>query len=230
MMKKLPLKVTLLALVATNFYALPAQAEDREWVSYKKLVESTYLDKFYRTEPSQRDQLRMLLQIVPRNKAISPSTVVLTVVHGGIKDKLPINAEGIMEFEPNQEWIKEDAMVYTNLPKDEKSGVGAIFASKTPQSLQLSYAELMASVPQWNTLIKEQAGVLRFMAPKFNAVHLHFAKPAQQSLQIVAKDGTKTYTADPKGELKLQLNDAMMKANPQILLSEKPGWVEVDEL
>jgi len=121
-------------------------------------------------------------------------------------------------------------MIYTNLPKTEKSEIGAIFASKTPQSLQLSYTELMASVPQWNTLIKEQAGILRFMLPKFNAIHLHFAKPAQQSLQIVAKDGTKTLTADSKGELKLQLNVALMKDNPQILLSEKPSWVEVDEL
>jgi hypothetical protein len=160
-MKKLPLKVSLLALAAMNFYALPARADDREWVSYKKLVEITYLDKFYRTDPGQRDQLRMLIQVMPDNKTISPSNVVLTVVHGGVKDKLPLNADGVMEFEPNPEWIKQDAMIYTNLPKSEKSAVVPIFASKTPQSLQLNYAELMASVPQWNSLIKEQAGVLR---------------------------------------------------------------------
>jgi hypothetical protein len=229
-MKKLLLNIMLLALVASNFYTLPAWADDREWVSYKKLVEKTYLDKFYQTAPGQRDQLRMLIQIMPENKSISPSNIVLTVIHGSAKDKLPLNSDGVMEFEPNPEWIKEDAMIYTNLPKNEKSSVGPIFASKTPQSLQLNYAELMASVPQWNTLIKEQAGVLRFMLPKFNAIHLHFAKAAQQSLQIVSKDGNKTYTIDSKGELKLKLSDALLKDNPQVLLSEKPTWVEVDEI
>jgi hypothetical protein len=229
-MKKLLSKLMQLALASTAIYALPAHAEDREWVSYKKLVETTFLDKFYRTEPSQRDQIRLLIQLRPDNKSISPANVVLTVVHGGEKDKLPLNADGIMELEPNAEWIKEDAMIYTNLPKNEKSGVGPVFATKTPQSLQLHYAELMASVPQWNTLIKEQAGVLRFMLPKFNAINLHFAKPTQQTLQIMAKDGTKTYTADAKGELKLTLSEALMKDNPTILLAEKPNWVEVDEL
>jgi len=229
-MKKLPLKVMLLALASMTFCSIPARAEDREWVSYKKFLETTHLDKFYRAEPSQRDQLRLLIQLTPENKAILPASVVLTVIHGGVKDKLPLNADGVMELEPNPEWIQQDAIIYTNLPKGEKSGVGAIFASKTPQSLQLNYAELMASVPQWNALIKEQAGILRFMLPKFNAVHLHFAKSAQPSLQIVAKDGTKTYIADSKGELILQLNEALMKMNPQILLSEKPTWVEVDEI
>jgi hypothetical protein len=228
-MKKL-LLLLLPLLTSMTLYSIAAHAEDREWVSYKKLVESTYLDKFYRTDPIQRDQLRLLIQLTPENKSISPASVVLTVVHGGTKDTLPLNADGTMELEPNPEWIRDDAMIYTNLPKSEKSKINAIFATKTPHSLQLSYAELMASVPQWNTLIKEQAGILRFMLPKFNAIHLHFSKANQQSLQIMAKDGTKTYTADSKGELKLPLSEALMKDNPQIILAEKPSWVEVDEL
>lgn len=225
-MKKLLITALTLLIVTT----LPAHAEEREWVSYKKLVEATYLDKFYRVEQSQRDHLRLLIQVMPENKFITPSTIVLTVAHSGGKERLPISAEGYMDIVPNAEWIKEDAKIYTSLPKTEKSGIAAIFASKTPEALQLNYAELMASVPQWNALIKEQAGVLRFMLPKFNAILLHFPKAAQQTIQVIAKDGTKTYMTDSKGELKLKLDEALQKENPKVMLSEKPSWVEVDEI
>ena len=223
-MKKLLITALSLLLVTA------AHADEREWVPYKKLVEATYLDKFYRVEPSQRDHLRLLIQVTPENKAIAPSSIVLTVAHTGGRERMQISADGQLDIVPNPEWIKEDAKIYTNLPKTEKSGIAAVFASKTPESLQLNYAELMASVPQWNALIKEQAGVLRFVLPKFNAILLHFSKSTQQSVQVIGKDGTKIYATDSKGELKLKWDEALQKENPKVVLSEKPVWVEVDEI
>jgi hypothetical protein len=231
-MKKTALLQPLLAAVALGavFLSLPARAEDREWVPYKKLVESLYLDKFYAVEPKQRDHLRLLVRLEPVNKAIVSSDIVLTVAHAGGKDKLGNVVDGILEFAPNPAWIKEDAMIYTSLPKGEKVRVDALFAARTPENLQTSYADLMTSVPQWNAVIKEKAGMLRFMLPKFNGVAIHFAKPAGQTVQVLAKEGAKTYTADAKGDLKIKLDDALMQGNPQVVLSERPRMVEVDEL
>lgn len=227
-------KIMLFTLAACNaaaaFFSLPAHAEDREWVPYKKFVESFYLDKFYAVDARQRDHLRLLVRLEPVNKAISTSDIVLTVVHAGGKDKLGNVVDGMLEFAPNADWIKQDAMIYTSLPKGEKVRIDALFGAQTPEKLQVSYTDLMASVPQWNALIKEKAGMLRFMLPKFNAVDIHFAKPAGQTLQVLAKDGPRTYTADAKGELKLKLDDALVQGNPQVVFSERPKMMEVDEL
>ncbi len=224
-MKKILLLATVAAFVCTSTHA-----EDREWVPYRKFVETFYLDKFYATEPRSRDHLRLLIRLHPVNKAIQPADVVLTVAHAGGRDRLPVNPDGFMEIEPNPAWIKEEAVIYTSLPKDEKVRVDAWFASRTPDRLALPYAELMTSVPQWNALLKEKAGMLRFMLPTFNAVDIHFAKPAGQTLQVLAKGGAKTYTADATGEIKLKLDDALMQGNPEVTLSEKPSMMEVDEL
>lgn len=224
-MKKSLLLFALLAAINASAFA-----EEREWIPYKKFVESFYLDKFYSADPHSRDHLRLLVKLQPEDKAIKPSDVVLTVAHAGARDRMPIDADGVMDVEPNAAWLKDEAMIYTNLPKGSKVHIDALFASRTPDTLELSYTELMTSVPQWNALLKEKAGMLRFMLPTFNAVDLHFAKPAGQTLRVVDKSGTKTYTADAKGEIKLKLDNALMQGNPQVILSERPGMMEVDEI
>ncbi|MBV8634028.1 MAG: DUF2987 domain-containing protein [Burkholderiaceae bacterium] len=225
-MKKSLLLLSFLATLVSS----SALAEEREWVSYKKFIESFYLDKFYSAQPQSRDHLRLLVKLQPENKAIKASDVVLTVAHGGGRDRLAIDPEGFLEVEPNAAWLREEAMIYTNLPKGEKVHLDAWFASRTPDKLDLSYADLMASVPQWNALLKEKAGMLRFMLPTFNGIDIHFAKPAGQTLQVMAKGGARTYTADARGEIKLKLDDALMQGNPEVLLSEKPSMMEVDEI
>jgi|SRR6185437_516117 len=230
MKKILPLLAVSLISLSSVFAGAAAAVADREWVPYKKFVETLYLDKFYAAEPRTRDHLRLLVKLQPVNKAIKPGDIVLTVAHTGGRDRLPVSEEGLMEVEPNAAWLKEDAMIYTSLPKGEKVHLDALFASRTPDKLELPYAELMTSVPQWNALLKEKAGMLRFMLPSFNGVDIHFAKPAGQTLLVQAKGGAKTYTADAKGEIKLKLDDALMQGNPQVQLSERPNLMEVEEL
>jgi len=53
-MKKL-LLIGLLAIACT------AHAEEREWTTYKKFVESTRLDRFYTLPASERDKLDFYL-------------------------------------------------------------------------------------------------------------------------------------------------------------------------
>ena len=224
-MKKNILLFALLACV--NVTAL---AEEREWIPYRKFVEAFYLDKFYATDPHARDHLRLLVKLQPADKAINPGDIVLTVVHAGVRDRMPVDADGFMDVEPNAAWLKDEAMIYTSLPKGSKVQVDALFASRTPDKLELPYTDLMTSVPQWNALIKEKAGMLRFMLPTFNAIDLHFAKPAGQTLRVMAPGGARIYTADAKGEIKLKLDNALMQGNTQVILSERPSMMEVDEI
>jgi hypothetical protein len=226
-MKKLSGQICVLGV---SLIITAAHADDREWVSYKKLIDTTYLDKFYQVDPGKRQNLKLLIKVTPVNKSIAPSTVVLTTVHASGKDKLPLNSEGLMELVPDPAWIKEDAMIYTNLPKSEKSNVSAIFAVRLPELMTVSYKEMMAGVPEWNALIKEQAGLLRFMLPKFNAIEIHYAQPAKQTVQIMSKGGAKTLTADADGDIKLKLDEALQVENPQLVFSEKPTLIAVDEI
>ena len=223
-------KTVLLAMLFLATFTRSATAEDREWVPYKKFVESSYLDKFYSAPANQRDKLKLLVKVTPVNKAISVSNIALSVMHSGGKELIPINADGVVNLIPNRGWMKENPMIYTSMPKGEKTSISVTFAAKAPENLRFNYVALMGSVRQWNELINEYAGLLRFVAPKLNGIELHFAKPAQQTLQLMTKEGVKTFTADAKGSLKVKLDETWMKDDPQIVLSEHPVEIEVSDL
>lgn len=205
--------------------SLPAAAADREWVPYKKFVETLYLDKFYNLPAEQKDKVRLRIKVAPENKNIKLSDLVLTINHSGAKDVLPIDADGVIDLVPNQAWIKEDAMIYTSLPKGEKLQVMSSFEAKMPDGLQTDYASLMGSVKQWNKLIKEYAGVLSFFAPTFVGVDFHYPKPAHQTVQVVTRSGTKNLAVDSKGDIELKLDDAMLAENPIVIMSERPAEI-----
>jgi hypothetical protein len=203
-------------------FNLTAWAEDREWVTYKKFVDTLYLREFYDIPLAERDKVRLLVKVQPENKKYKASDLVLTVMHGGVKERLPISAEGVIEAVPSPVWVHEDAMIYTNLPKGEKTQVLSSMEAKVPDSLQFDYAYLYASVAQWNHLIKEYAGMLRFDAPIFTGVEFQFAKAEHQSVQLVTKSGSKIFIADDKGYIDLMLDESLLKENPQLVLSERP--------
>jgi hypothetical protein len=204
-------------------FSFSAMAEDREWVTYKKFVDTLYLQDFYSTPLEARDKVRLLVKVRPANNRYKPSDLVLTVVHGGIKERLPLSAEGVLDAAPNPVWLQEDAMIYTNLPKGETSSVTSSMDAKVPESLQFDYAYLMDSLTQWNHLIKEYAAMLRFTAPTFIGVEIQFANADHQSMQLLTKDGPKTFVADDKGYIDLQLDESIAKENPPIILSERPA-------
>lgn len=221
-------KKFLLLLAPLLLSSFPAAAEDREWVPYKKFVETLYLDKFYNVPPEQRDKVKLLVKIQPQNKNYKPSDQILTVVHSGLKDSIPIDAAGNIDLVPNPAWIKEDALIYTSLPKGEKSSVTSSFEAKIPDTLQFDYAYVTASVKQWNQLIKDYAGMLSFLAPTFTGVEFHFAKAAQQSVTLMMKNGPKIFTANSEGDIDLKLDESLIKENPLLVLSERPASIAMN--
>lgn len=209
--------------------SLPAWAEDREWIPYKKLMETVYADKFYATPVNQRDKVKLQLKLRPKNPAVSPTSVILTLVHENGRQRIPIAADGEMDLPFNPAWMNDNTKILTSLSKEEKAGPTAVFASRMPEGLQWNYVALMASVRQWNDLVKTNAGVLRFLAPKFTGIELQFSKPSQQTLTVMSKEGARVFAADAKGQLKIRLDDALMKDNPQIVLSERPAEMGVSD-
>ncbi len=219
-MKKIYL-LPLLCLLNTSAFA-----EDREWASYAKLVDNLKLDKFYASPVSGRDKVSLYGVVRPKNKAIKPSDVVLTVAHSAGKQALPITPDGKLYLVPNAAWIKEDAKIWTNLPKSEKVSVGFGMDALLPEGQQWRYAKLMGSVPQSNDLIKTHAGMLSLVMPSIKSVVLKFPKPAQVTIQ--GKDGVKLYSSDAKGQVRLTLDKALLQENPLMLVSERPVEAELD--
>lgn len=216
-------KYLLLAILALPLAAL---AEDREWIPYKKLIETTKLDKFYAVPAAERDKLKLYVMLTPVNKSIAAADVRLNVVHAGGKQALPLDDKGRALVVPNQQWLAEDAKIWINQPKGEKMGIGFSLDAVVPESTQWRYAALMGSVPQSNSVIGKVAGAFSLFVPTMKMVTLKFAQPAQLTIQT--KGGEKRYASDGKHTIRLKLDEALLNENPLMTVSARPLEAELE--
>lgn len=196
------------------------QAEEREWVPYKKLVEASRLDKFYAIPAAERDKVNLYLKLQPKNKDIKPAELTLTILHGSERIPVAIGADGRFMLVPNAKLLSDEAKTLISLPTTEKAGFGYDMLTPLPEGLQWKYAPLMSSVQQANKVVGSMAGAMSMFAPTVKVVVFKFAKPAQ--LKVEAKDGVKLYSSDAKNQIRLKPDSALLKENPLMLASERP--------
>jgi len=219
---------SLTALMLPLLLALPgtASTQEREWVPYKKLVETIKLDKFYALPAEERDKMLLFANLTPVNKQIAPSSVKLVVVHSGGRQPIPLDKHGRALIVPNRAFIAEDAKIWTSLPKGEKMGVGFSAAAVVPDGRQWHYATVMGSLPQANAAVGKVAGMFRVFMPTLKVVAFKFDPPAE--LTIHANGGDKRYASDAKHQIKLKLDDTLLVQNPLVSLSQQPIESELE--
>jgi len=212
-----------IALLSLLMLSLNLQAAEREWTSYKKLIEGLRLDRFYALPAAERDRVNLFLKVQPVNNAYKPSDVVLTVVDGNERTPLPALTKDfrLAIGAPNPKWMNDDARIMTTLPKEDKAAVNYEAVTPLPEGLQWPYATVMGSVAQMNKAIKKMAGAMSMFAPSVDVVLFKFDKPAQ------LKVGAKAYSTNAKNEIALKPESDLMKANPMIVVSERPYEAEL---
>lgn len=220
------LNAPLLFLLASLLPAAAGAAGEREWMPYKKLVDTVKADKFYALPAGERDKVILYARLIPVNKAIAPPDARLVVVDGASKTPLPLDAAGRTRLVPNPQWLADDAKIWTSLPSGEKMSLGFDIGAVLPEASQWNYATVMGSISQANAAVGKVAGALRFFVPTMKSVIFKFDKPAQ--LTIKAKGGEKRYASDAKHQLRLKLDEELLKENPVVALSERPFEAEID--
>ncbi len=218
-MKKL-LLIGLLAIACT------AHAEEREWTTYKKFVESTRLDRFYALPASERDKLDFYLTVAPSNKKLKAADMNLTVVHGSARTALPLDDKSQLRMAPNPQWLAEDAKIMTTQAKGEKISVIYNLNAVVPEGTQWPYNKLMGSIAQGNAAISKVAGAFSMFAPTVKSVLLTFDKPSQLTIQSMS--GTKRLLSDAKNKIRLSPDAALLKENPLVEMSARPLEAELD--
>lgn len=201
-------------------------AGEREWLPYRKLVETIKADKFYALPPGERDKVILYARLVPVNKAIAPPDAKLVVVDGASRTPMPLDAAGRARIDPNRQWLNDDAKIWTSLPSGEKMSVSFDIGAVLPDAAQWNYATVMGAVPQANAAIGKVAGAFSMFVPTMRSVIFKFDKPAQ--LTIRTRSGEQRYASDAKHQVRLKLDKELLKENPLVALSAQPFEAEID--
>lgn len=216
---------TLIATLIATFITMAtatAAPVDRPWTHYNDLLAMLKMDKFYATPLAQRDKVIMRGVITPNDPAFARTDVVFTVVDGNARARIPVGADGAFVIPFNAQWVKSNPEVWTTIPAGQKSKFGFGAVPVLPPNTRLDYVSLMGGVAQINAIIKEQAGVLRFVLPTLVGVTLQFPKESHASVAL----GETRVAADASGLVKLRLDKALLAANVPVTLSEMPASVD----
>ena len=212
--------------------ALPASARaaDRVWHRYRAVCEKLYLDKIHRTPLAERDRLEVLLRLGPDSGAppgTPPPTLTIDAKGGPIR--VAPGPEGFVAFPVTDALLAEDPVVLTSMPEGQKTSVSLEIRPVRPASTSFPLAELMASVPQANKLIKAQAGFFSFAVPTLKAVLLVYPPGAPQTARLTAPGVERTIASDAKGHLRLPRDVPLEAAGARVELSAPPLRFELDE-
>ena len=177
-------------------------------------------------------KLQIHLFISSTNKAIPPADITLAI-HSTVRGWIPIsmNTNGrVLAFPMDKDLRRENPPIMANLPKGALRVAIAIQIPPT-NALTFRYSRLADGVAEINKAIRTQAGIiLSLFVPKVHSVVFLFprAGAGKATVEILSASGSRKYTADKYGMVKLKLEKALIVENPGVKLSEKPEHIVPD--
>ncbi len=129
-----------------------------------------------------------------------PADLQVAVLVDGKAIPVQVDPDGRMHLVVRQDWIDAGAKLRVNQPKG-KVVFGYNFKARTPPGTRMRYAQLAESAYVMERGIREEAGLLGFLAPKPRVLDIRFRPGPAQELVLRFADGTsKRYRAVAKGD------------------------------
>ena len=212
--------VTALCCLLLMAVAGAADAESRS-IPYKKLYEPIATTRqadpegimlaTFRAKPSQQGQSL-------------PADLHLELQVGASRQPIAVGRDGVFSLPIRPEWAVTDAALWVNHPKSEV-GISLSFSARLPPSTNTTYGRLMECLPLMKRMVKQQAGLMSFMAPSFLGVNLTYPGGSAQTAVIGSGASAKTVRSDAQGRLLLTFDEAIPASTP-VVLSAMPTSIE----
>jgi hypothetical protein len=217
---RIPLLVALLLsglmMAATAFAADPVGRT----IPYQKLYEP--IAKMRSGDPQGILIARLQARAAEKGKPL-PADLKLELRTGGTSQPIAFDhVSGRFELPIRADWASGDTtQIWLNYPKSEV-GITLDFSARLPPSANTSYGRLMESLAVVERMVKQQAGIMSFMAPKFEGVELIWPAGTAQTATIGTGATAKTLRSDAQGHLRIPF-DSATPANAVVVLSSLPS-------
>lgn len=161
------------------------------------------------------------------------------IIHSAIKGPIPVHLATngqLLDF-PHDESLRRE-----NPPVTFSQHHGFITCYiPSPQGLTFQYSQIVGGITEMKGAIVKLNKLMTpsdlgwigyvewLFSPNFKANDIIIAFPVSSAnkatVEILAASGTKTYTANSVGRVRLKLDNALLKENPSVRLSQKPLFI-----
>lgn len=171
------------------------------------------LEVFARGDASEHVRVELVLQ----TPSLAPDTVRVALVTPDGRFPLSVDASGTVLFGGHRDELAR-LQGFDVSPFEEDMGFGARLVPRLPLQRELAAADLRASVEAINAVIREEAGLMRFLAPKIEGVQVRLASPEGFATVTSGAGGQRRIEGDGSGVLRIPVADL---AGP-VRLSDEP--------
>jgi len=193
---------------------------DPEFIPYAAFHAS--VEKFYKL--SERDQLQLVLRVVPKRPELDLSTLKARLEGEGYRRELAVSVGGRLEVPHDPQALASEAGFAFNV----KSGSlqPEINVLIKLQGLTHRYADLMKALKQADEAERALMSLTqRLMFPRSNALALGYGKGSQAQLVLEGLNGGPvTLQPNARGVIGLPQSEEWLAENPLVRLSQAPDW------
>jgi len=215
-MTMLRLKTTLICLTL-SLAAVAADAPEGRSIAYRKLYEplaavrsadpQDIVSSTLRAEPAQPDQPL-------------PADLKIELRSGATHQPITLGQDGSFKLPMNPDWARSDATLWINQPKSAVKIV-ELFTMRTPTAAQLTYGELMESLPVLERIQKQKVEIAGLMPTAPQGVELAYDPGTAQTITIGTGAKAKTWNTDDQGHVMVPFDPALPATTP-VMLSALP--------
>jgi RNA polymerase sigma factor (sigma-70 family) len=187
------------------------------------------------------NKLVVRVYLTSNNKAARPQDNYLTI-HSAIKGPIPVHLSTngqLLDFPHDESLRRENPPVTFSQPH---GNVSFWCYTPPPQGLSFQYSQLVGGITEMKEAIVKLnklmtpsdlgwIGYLEWLfSPNFKVnenfiIAFPVSSANKATVEILAASGTKTYTANSAGRVRLKLDNALLKENPSVRLSQKPLFI-----
>lgn len=155
-----------------------------------------------------------------RTFGVRPQDIVFTIEAKSGTIKVTPNAEGAIEFPFSEQLCAENPNFETNQPKGTVD-INVSIDPRIPPVKTIDYRTLEVLRREWKEAISRQSLMYRLMAPSAKGYQADF-EPGRGVAEIRLPGGTRTITANTKGEVRIPFEDEWIASNPTIVFDTVP--------
>lgn len=186
-------------------------------IPYQKLYEP--LSAIHQSDPQGIVVSSLQAQPSQKGQALPPD-LRMELRYGTTRQAIVLDRQGRFTLPLRADLAANNASLWVNQPKGVV-GIALSLEPRLPPTTSTSYGRLMECLPVMERLVKEQAGMMRFMVPSLKGVDLIYAGDRLQTATVGTGTSAKTWRSDAQGRLRMPF-DADLPAATPVLLSALP--------
>jgi len=143
-----------------------------------------------------------------------PPDLAFEIRDGAQRTPMTLDAHRCFELPANADWAEHNAVLHKNWNKKLQAMIE--ITGRLPESTQLRYAELTASVPAFERVVAAQGVMARLFGPKVKGLEIKFAPGTSQTVVVHAPQGDLRYNTDEHGVIHLPIDTKLNETRVEL--------------